>query len=81
MWEDTKRYIRDVVSTKVENILYSIYFLNHGSLGSIGRTLGDVGKAPKKIVCNVMKNIKKKTSWVLKIIIFQWVKLNLIFLN
>ncbi len=58
-WEDTKRYIGDVVNIKVENILYFIYFLNHGSLGSIGRTLGDVGKAPNCFFCNVMKNIKK----------------------
>jgi hypothetical protein len=36
------------VGFRVENILY-LYFLNQGSLGSIGRTLEDIIKAPKRI--------------------------------
>jgi len=42
---DTKKHIG------VENILYFIYFSNQGLLGSvIGRTLGDIGKAPKNLL-------------------------------
>jgi hypothetical protein len=41
--------LRDVVTTRVENILCFIYISNQGSLESIvKKTLGDIGKAPKK---------------------------------
>jgi hypothetical protein len=39
--EDTKKYIKEVVGTRVENILYFMCFMNYGSLGNIGRTLGE----------------------------------------
>jgi hypothetical protein len=35
MSKDTKKYIGDIIGTKVENILYFIYFLNQGSLGGM----------------------------------------------
>jgi hypothetical protein len=47
MLEDIEKYMGDVVGFKVENILYLYNFLNQRSLGKIGRTLLDVGKAPK----------------------------------
>jgi hypothetical protein len=39
--EDTKKYIRDVASTRVENVIHYIYIYisNQGWLGSIGRIL------------------------------------------
>jgi hypothetical protein len=41
--------LRGVVTTRVENILCFIYISNQGSLESIvEKTLGDIGKAPKK---------------------------------
>jgi hypothetical protein len=49
MSNDTKKYIGETISTRDANILYFIFFLNQGSLGGmVGRTLEDVGKAPKK---------------------------------
>ncbi len=51
MLEDTKKYIKIIASTKVKNIFCFLYFSNQGSLGSMGgRTLWDVGKAPKKSI-------------------------------
>jgi hypothetical protein len=44
---------------KVENIIYFIYFLNHGLLGTHRKHIGVCGKGPKKFVCKIMKNIKK----------------------
>jgi len=37
--------IEGIKTLKIESIGYNV----EGSLGSIGRTLGDVGKAPKKL--------------------------------
>jgi hypothetical protein len=54
MLEDTKKYIKEVVGTRVENILYFMCFLNYGSLGNIGKTLGST----QKFVLKVMRNIK-----------------------
>jgi hypothetical protein len=49
-------------------ILY-IYISNQGSLGSmVGRTLGNVGKAPKKSFDAI--RVPKRTSWMLKILMF-----------
>jgi hypothetical protein len=51
MSKDTMKYMGEIISTRVENILYFIYFLNQGSLRSmVGGTLEDVAKAPKKII-------------------------------
>jgi len=52
--EDTKKYIKEVVGTRVENILYFMCFMKYGSLGNIGRTLGNT----QKFVLKVMKSIK-----------------------
>jgi hypothetical protein len=48
--EDIEKYIMGVVGVRVENILYLYIFLNQGSLVSIGKTLGDVGKAPQHLL-------------------------------
>jgi hypothetical protein len=46
MLEDIEKYVRDVVGIGLK--IFCIYiFINQGSLGNIGKTLGDNGKAPK----------------------------------
>jgi hypothetical protein len=46
--EGHQEVLRDVVTTRVENILCFIYILNQGSLERmVEKTLGDIGKAPK----------------------------------
>jgi uncharacterized membrane protein len=47
MLEDIEKYIKDVVGFKVENILYLYIFEINDHWKNIGRTLGDVRKAPK----------------------------------
>jgi hypothetical protein len=58
MLEDIEKYMRDFVGFRVENILYLYIYLNQGSLGSVRRTLVDIGKDM------VMKNMKKDIKGV-----------------
>jgi hypothetical protein len=69
MSKNTKKYIGDIISTKVENVLYFIYFLNQGSLGSmVGGTFEDAGKALK--IYFEATRTPKRTLWMLKILWF-----------
>jgi hypothetical protein len=44
----SNKYIGDVVSIGIENILYFVYISNKESLESmLGRMFGDLGKVPK----------------------------------
>jgi hypothetical protein len=62
MYEETNKYI-------LRDIVWALKFLNQGLVGSmVGKTLGDVGKAPKKLF-DIMK-VPKMTSWMLKILMF-----------
>jgi hypothetical protein len=48
--EEHQEVLRDVVTTRVENILCFIYIYNQGSLESmVEKTLGDIGKVHKKL--------------------------------
>jgi hypothetical protein len=54
--EDTKKYIRDVASTRVENVIHYIYIYFKPRV--IGKHRKDIGKAPNCFL-KVIKNIKK----------------------
>jgi hypothetical protein len=70
MSKDTKKYIGNVVGIKVQNILYFIYIFELNVIGKDGRK--DVRghwKGPKKITFEAMR-VAKKTSWMLKMLMF-----------
>jgi hypothetical protein len=72
MLEDIEKYMRDFVGFRVENILYLYIYLNQGSLGSVRRTLVDIGKDM------VMKNMKKDIKGVKNISVLKLMKFHIL---
>jgi len=62
---------RGLVGTRVEFFMFYFFKIsNQGSLGNmVGRSLGNIGKAPKKFLLR-QQGAPKKTSWVLEILMF-----------
>ncbi len=50
-------------------IFYNYIYFKPRVIGSIGKTLGDVGKAHKRNILKIMKTIKKHIQ-MLKILVF-----------
>jgi len=59
MLEDTKKHIKDVVSTRAKNISYFIYIYIYMNIRKYRKDIGGHWKGPQKIVLKIMKNIKK----------------------